>query len=341
MSRKSRIIILMFLILIFGGCQFSVERINPFTIPIKSKSPIVIGISMANIKEDVSKVMKEAIMDYKTKVNADIIWKNANNDITQQEEDIKSLIEQQVDIIIFHAVRTDEQGKKIVKLINQHNIPIIALDRLPEDSKVDAYISADNFKAGQLQTRYLLDQIDKKGNIIILKGDKNINVTDNITIGNKSELKNNEEIKIIKEEFHHNWSRKSAKETVNKILNKNKEINGILANNDNLALGALDAIEGNNMRKKIIVVGADASKEASIAIAKENLAATIDKMPYTMGKKALMVASFILRDIDWNWDRTIKNGEYNIKLIISPVKLIDKYNIEILEDRWGNLPIKE
>jgi ABC-type sugar transport system substrate-binding protein len=331
----------MFFILIIGGCKFSAEDLNPFTIPIESESPIVIGVSIANMKEDVYKVMKEAIMEYKTEINADIIWKDANNDIRQQEEDIKSLIEQKVDIIIFHAVRTDEPGKEIVRLINKLNIPIVALDRLPKDSKVDAYISADNFRAGQLQARYLSDQIDKKGNIIILKGDKNTNVTDNITVGNKSELKKNKDIEVIKEEFHHNWSRELAKETTNEILKENEEINGIIANNDKLALGAIDALEENNKSGKIIVVGSDASKEASIAVAKEKLDATIDKMPYTMGKKALMVASFILRGTDWNWDRTIKNGEYNIKLIISPVKLIDKYNIETLEERWGKLPTKE
>lgn len=341
MNKKSKIIILIFFILVIGGCQFSAEKINPFTIPSKSKNPIVIGVSMGNMKEDVYKVMQEAIMKNKTKVNADVIWKDANNDIRQQEEDIKSLIEQKVDIIIVHAVRTDEQGEKLLELINKNNIPVVALDRLPKKSKVDAYISADNFKVGQLQARYLLDQIDKKGNIIILKGDKNTNVTDNITIGNKSELKKNKDIKIIKEKFHHNWSRKLAKASINEILKSNKKIDGILANNDKLALGAIDAIEEHNMKGKIVVVGSDASKEASTAVAKGELDATVDKMPYTMGKKALMVASFIVRGIDWNWDRTIKNGEDNIKLIISPVKLIDKYNIETLEERWGQLPKEE
>ncbi|WP_258176112.1 substrate-binding domain-containing protein [Orenia metallireducens] len=331
----------MFFILIIGGCKFSAEDLNPFTIPIESENPMVVGVSMANMKEDVYKVMKEAIMEYKTEINADIIWKDANNDIRQQEEDIKSLIEQKVDIIIFHAVRTDEPGKEIIRLINKLNIPIVALDRLPKDSKVDAYISADNFRAGQLQARYLADQIDKKGNIIILKGDKNTNVTDNITIGNESELKNNKEIKIIKEEFHHNWSKKLAKETIDQILKDNQKIDGIIANNDKLALGAIAALEENNMSEKVFVVGSDASREASIAIAQGKLDATIDKMSYTMGKKALIVASFIVRGTDWNWDRTIKNGEHDIKLIISPVKLIDKYNIETLEERWGKLPTKE
>ncbi|WP_018249395.1 substrate-binding domain-containing protein [Orenia marismortui] len=339
--KKMSITMIICLLLIICGCEVSLEKINPFVQPPKPKKEIKVGVSMATMKEDVYEIMKKSIFENRDEEKIKIIWKNANNNLEQQEKDIKSLITDNVDIIIFHAVDTSEKGAKLVNFINKSNIPVVALDRLTQNVKVDAYISADNFKAGQLQARYLIDQLDKTGNIIILKGDKNTNVSKSITKGNMSELKKYMGINIVKDKFHEKWSKELSKKTIKSIIDLNKDFEGILANNDQLALGAIEILKKEKINKKMIVVGADASKEGAIAVAKEKLNATIDKMPYALAKNAIKVATFIARGEDWNWDRTIKNGEHNIKLVISPVKLIDKYNINSLEERWGRLPIKE
>lgn len=337
MIKILKITLVFLLIISVTSCKFSIEKLNPFIIPPEDKKTIKIGVSMATMNEDVYEIMKKAVLDYKKSEKANIIWENSGNSIEKQRKNINKLIKEKVDVIILHSVSTSGEGLKIVEEINKTNIPIVALDRLPNNAHVDAYISADNFKAGQLQARYLLDQMNKKGNIVILKGDKYTNVTQNITKGNKTELKKTKDVKIIEEKFHNNWSKELAKETIKKILEEHQNIKGILANNDTLALGAVEILKEENLNKKVIVVGADASKEASLAIAKEELNATIDKMPYTLGKNALKVASFIARGEDWNWDRTIKSGQHKIRLVISPVKLVDKYNINTLEDRWGIL----
>ncbi len=335
-----KIILLLLVIILFSSCQIKIEESNPFAKEPKKLKKIKVGISMASMEEDVYKIMKKAISDYGKKHNVSLIWKNANNQLSQQEEDIQSLIDKKVDIIIMHAVNPSKKSTNMIKSIHKDKIPVIALDRLVTNANFDAYISADNFKAGQLQGRYLADQINKEGNIIILKGDKNTNTVESITKGNKNALKENKKINIIKEEFHSNYSKDLAKNTVREIIMKNNDFKGILANNDQLALGAIEILAEYNLKDKVVVVGFDASKEAAIAIAQEELDATIDKMAYSMGKQALMIAIFIARGEDWNWDRTIRNGQHQIKLVISPVTLISKYNIKELEKRWGKLPIK-
>ncbi|GAB6099676.1 sugar ABC transporter substrate-binding protein [Halanaerocella petrolearia] len=332
---------LLIISLIITGCNLDLEEINPLTSPPPAKKKITIGVSIAEPQAEISKIIKKAFIKNEIKNRVKIIWKNTDNKLEEQKKDINNLIKQKVDAIIIKSLNTGKKGTKIIKTIKEANIPIIALDKLPNNTDVDAFISANNFKIGQLQARYLIDQIDKKGKLIILKGEKEDKIAKDITKGNKEEIKKYKKVKIVKETWHTNWSEKLAAKTIQEILKNNKDIKGILANNDQLALEAIKIIQNKKFNQQITIVGANASKEGTAAIKKELLNATIDKMPYIRALNSLKVATFIARDEKWNWDNKISNGPYNIKLVTTPVKLINKYNIHDLQQRWENIHNKK
>lgn len=323
-----KIIILLLFLFFLTGC----EPNKVSTVPEKK----IIGVSMASMEEDVFQIMKEAMFDMKDKDNVEIIWLNAENKENKEKENIDYLLKKNVDVIIINAVNSKE-SKKSVNKIREAEIPVVALDRIVRDVKLSAYITTDSFTVGKKQAKYLAENIDKEGKILILKGDKNDNVSFEITAGNKEIFKKNLKIDIVAENWHKNWSPELAEKTVRKILKEHPDIKGILANNSNMAMAAVKVLKEEKLIDKVITVGADANKEACLAIAKNEHNADIDKMPHILGLTAYKVAVMITRGEEWNYEKHIKNGEHEVPVTVTPVMLINKYNLINMRDRWTEL----
>ncbi|AZO93607.1 substrate-binding domain-containing protein [Halocella sp. SP3-1] len=319
---------LIIMIILLSACDREMSS------PVPTK--ITIGVSMASMKEDVFHFMKEAMYDNKESNNTEIIWKDAKKDQDKQNKDVDELIRKKVDGIIINPVDS-QKSASLVKKIKQANIPVIALDRLIYNVKLDAYIEANNFEVGILQANYLVEQLKHKGKIMILKGDKSNNTAYEITQGNKEIFKKEANITIVAETWHEGWSPELAEKTVRSILNKHPDIKGIIANNSNMIMAAVKVLKEKNLTDKIITIGADANKEACLAIARGEHDADVDKMPYIQGLTAFKITTLILRGRPWLFDTKIKNGDYIISTKITPVDLIDKYNIVNLEERWPEL----
>lgn len=296
----------------------------------------ILGVSMASMKEDVFTIMKKTMYNLRKQENVKIIWRNAGNKIEKQKKDIEYLLEQNVDIFIINPVDSDISTKLVKKILDK-KIPVIAIDRLIENVNLSAYITTNSFKVGIEQAKYLSEQIDHKGKILILKGDKENNVAYEITAGNKEILKDNLKINIVAEEWHKAWSPKLAEKTVREVLSKHPDIKGILANNSNMAMSAVKVLKEKNMVDKVVTVGADASKEACIAIAKGEHNADIDKMPYILALTSFKAAIMIVHGKTWYYNQRIKNGEFSIPVKQTPIMLIDKYNLVAMKNRWDEL----
>jgi len=329
MKYTKNLILIFFLLFLFTACEKDI-KIQ------KTPEKKTIGVSMASMKQDFFKIIKEAMMDIREQENIEIIWLDAEEKKEKQEENISKLIKEKVDTIIINPVDCKETAKEIEKIKNA-KIPVVAIDRIIRNVKLDAYISSDSFGTGTEQARYLAEQIDGQGKILILKGDKNDNVSQEITAGNKDVLRKTLRIDIVAEEWHEDWSPELAADTVRKALEAHPDLQGILANNSDMAMAAIKVLKEKNLLDQVTTIGADASKEACLAIAKDEHTADIDTMPYVLGLSAIKTAVFIARDEIWNYDINIKNGDYDLPVIVTPIMLINKFNLVVMRDRWPEL----
>ncbi|NLM96480.1 MAG: sugar ABC transporter substrate-binding protein, partial [Halanaerobiaceae bacterium] len=96
-------------------------------------------------------------------------------------------------------------------------------------------------------------------------------------------------------------------------------------------------VKEKNLIDQAITIGSNANKESCLAIAKGEHNAEIDNMPHILSLAALKTAIFISRNETWDYDKTIKNGEYDIPVVITPIMLINKYNLIVMRDRWPEL----
>ena len=121
------------------------------------------------------------------------------------------------------------------------------------------------------------------------------------------------------------------------LTNHNNDIQGILANNSGMIMGAVQALVAEGLTEKIVTVGSDADKDSCQAIINGTNNADVDKMPYQLGLEAFKVAVKIAKGEDIGAEKTIENGSFRVPVKLTPVRLITRRNIEKMKERWPKL----
>lgn len=297
-----------------------------------------IGVSVATMHEAVYSFMQQEMVERQAADRVELIWTSAENSPAREQANVEGLIAQGVDVLILHAVDTATVGE-LVQQVTTAGIPVIAMDRLPKGVYVRLYVTADSRRAGQLQAEYLAQRLGGKGNIVLLEGATGNSVAQDITQGNLEALARYPGINILLRRPHQGWSRDLARDTAREAYARYPDaVQGILANNSGMAMGALDAAEALHLSRPALVVGADADRDACEAVASGRLAADIDKMPAKIGRAAYEAALRLIRRQPVAVDATLDNDGVAVGVQLTPVKLITKDNVrQDMEHRWGKL----
>lgn len=301
------------------------------------KSKIKVGVSVATMKEAVYAFMKKAMMDNKDRCGAEIYWVAANNDEMAQVANVEDLLAQGIDVLILHPVNTVAAGS-LVEKARRENVPVVSMDRLPTNANVNCHVTANSFMVGQIQAKYVAERLNGKGNVVILEGEAGNDVAREITAGNKDVLKNYPNIKIVVDQTHKAWSRDLAMATTeNALTNYKNDIQGILANNSGMIMGAVQALLAEGVKNKVVTVGSDADKDSCQAIIDGTNDADVDKMPYQLGLISFETAVNIAKGAELKSDTSVQNGKYKVPVKFTPVRLITKDNVKEMKDRWPDL----
>ncbi len=301
------------------------------------KSNIKVGVSVATMKEAVYAFMKKAMMDNKDKYGAEIYWVAANNDEMAQVANVEDLLAQGIDVLILHPVNTVAAGS-LVEKARREGVPVVSMDRLPTNANVNCHVTANSFLVGQLQARYVAGRLNGKGNVVILEGEAGNDVAREITSGNKDILKDYPGIKIVVDQTHKAWSRDLAMATAeNALTNYKNDIQGILANNSGMVMGAVQALLAEGVKNKVVTVGSDADKDSCQAIIDGTNDADVDKMPYQLGLISFETAVRIAKGQEVETDTSVQNGKYKVPVKFTPVRLVTKENVKEMKDRWPDL----
>jgi len=301
------------------------------------KSKLKIGVSVATMQESVYSFMKDAIFKQAKKDNVKVVWLSANNNEANQAANIEDLLTQKVNSVIIHPVNSAASGILVHK-IKKAGIPVIAMDRLPQNAPVDIYVTANSYKVGQIQAEFLAKKIGYKGNVIILQGEAGNDVAREITRGNLDVLKKYPGIKIVVNQMHKNWARELAMATTEDALTRYKNnIAGILANNSGMAMGAVQALKAQGLIGKVVCIGSDADFDACQSIINGELTADVDKKPIELGLESYKAALKLIRKEKVSCSSQILNGKYQVKVKLIDVELITKENVKEMRYRWPNL----
>jgi ribose transport system substrate-binding protein len=207
-------------------------------------------------------------------------------------------------VVMAPGSSNNELTSQIKQLKDSHIIVVIADQRINEDAlkraktDYDAFIGSRNLDGGALAADELAKDLPGGGTVLILNGIPDVRSSIDRRAGFLDRL-----TQIYKQKGLHykiverrgNFMRSDAQRTLNEMLSKGQQPDGIFAVNDEMALGALEALRQERSHKKTVIVGFDAIQEAVTAVKDGRLAATIAQDPVAIGKKSAAAVEKLLK----------------------------------------------
>jgi ribose transport system substrate-binding protein len=230
--------------------------------------------------------------------------------IPEQLSQVEDVIVKKPNAIIFIPVDYKAMVPAVEK-INAAGIPVTNITDRSAGGNFVAYVGANDYSIGLATARSLLKTIGGKGNVIILEGVKgSLTNTDRVR-GFNDAIKENPNVKLLASQPA-NYQRLQALQVMENLMQSFPSIDGVLAANDPMAVGAIEALEGAN--RKAMVVGINGSKEAVELIKSGKLLASGDFNGFIQGCIGTEIAV-----------RNLRKQQTPKEVILKPI-VIDKTN---------------
>ena len=265
---------------------------------------IRIGVTNVNSQGKFQTYIEEGMKQYQEILGdkVEVVYLDAKEDAVKQIEQVKYFIKEGMDAVVVLPVDTSiEVTAEMTRLTEEAKLPIIYVNKFPDEfvesemSKHAYYIGSQEKTAGVIQMEYLAEKLGGKGKVAILMGDlTSSKATFERTEGVEEIASRYPEIEIVEKETA-NWLMPMADSVVRGWLSKGKDIDAIVANNDEMAIGAIRGLEEYGMGEKVMVLGIDATNEAITELKTGKLTATVFQDGRSQGRGALEIALSVLR----------------------------------------------
>ncbi|MGO4712842.1 sugar ABC transporter substrate-binding protein [Bradyrhizobium sp. 2TAF24] len=211
--------------------------------------------------------------------------------IPEQLSQIEDVIVKKPSAIVFIPVDYKAMVPGVEE-INKAKIPVVNVTDRSEGGRFVSFVGADDYSLGLETARHLLKALGGKGNVVILEGVKGSLTNIDRVRGFYDALKENPSAKVVAAQPA-NYQRLQALQVMENLMQSNSQIDGVLAANDAMAIGAIEALDGAN--RKAEVIGVNGTKEAVDAIKAGKLLASGDYNGFVQGCVGTMIAIRALR----------------------------------------------
>ncbi|MDR0959138.1 MAG: substrate-binding domain-containing protein [Propionibacteriaceae bacterium] len=223
-------------------------------------------------------------------VTLDVI--DAQNDATTQSNGIQTAVVAQADGIIINPVDSDAAAAAIQPALDA-SLPVVAVDRAVNGATVDSYIASDNVAGGSQAADALAAAIGETGSIIVLEGQAGASANRDRIEGFTEGIAAYPNITVVAQQTA-NFDRTEGLDVTTNLLQAHPDVVGIFAANDEMALGAIQAL-GARAGAEVKVVGFDGSEDGLAAVEAGTLTATIAQQPKELGATSVRVMVQILK----------------------------------------------
>lgn len=245
----------------------------------KKKSDMTIGVSISTLNNPFFVSIKNGIEKQAKKNGMKVKIVDARDDSAKQTNDIEDLVQQQVDYLIVNP--TDSSAiSSAVESANHEGIPVITLDRSVDKGKVATFIASDNVEGGKMGANFIVDQLGEKAKVAELEGVPGASATRERGKGFHEVA--DQKLEVVSKQSA-KFDRAEGLNVAQNMIQAHPDIQAIFAHNDEMALGAIEAIGD----KDILVVGFDGNEDAMKSIKNKQLNATVAQQPDVMGQKAV------------------------------------------------------
>ena len=248
----------------------------------------VIGFSVSTLNNPFFVTLTEGARKAATENNVELGVVDAGDDAAKQTSDIEDLVSRNVGVLIVNPVDSDAVAPAVKSAMSQ-GIKVIAVDRGVNGVDVDCQIASDNVAGARMATEYLMELVGEGAKVAELQGVPGASAT--IDRGAGFHQVADQSLQVAASQTA-NFNRAEGMTVMENILQSDGTIKGVFAHNDEMALGAVEAVAASG--KDIKIVGFDATDDAQKAVKDGKMAATVAQKPDKMGETAIGTAVKIM-----------------------------------------------
>lgn len=281
-----------------------------------------IGVSMALFDDNFLTVLRNGMSDYaKTLDGVELQIEDAQNDVSKQQSQIQNFIAAGVTAIIVNPVDTDATAA-MSKIAADAGIPLVYVNREPVNvdtlPEKQAFVASNEQESGTLQTQEICKMLGGKGKAVVMMGELS-NQAARMRTKDIHDVLATDKCKGIEivEEQTANWSRTQGSDLLTNWLSAGLEFDAVISNNDEMAIGAIQALKaaGRSM-DSVVIGGIDATQDALAAMAAGDLDVTVFQNAAGQGKGSVDAALKLAK------------GEPVDKKVYIPFELVTKDNLD-------------
>lgn len=326
--KKFIIIVSIFLAVVLSSIYFLNRLLDEKENSLTKTNPVVIGFSMGTTREERWFRDRDLFIQRAQELGAGVIVTLSNYDAEKQISQIENLVSQGVDVIV--VIPSDsEKIKPAIEEANKAGVEVIAYDRLIKNSKIDLYISFDNVKVGELEASSVLAKVNR-GNFAYLGGsptDNNASLLKEGTMNIISPKIDSGEINLVIDEFIAEWKPEEAYKVIKDYLSSGEKLDAVIAANDGLASGVIQALKEKGLDGKIPVSGQDAELSAAQRIVAGTQTSTVYKPIKSIAYKAAELAVALANNRSPEINSSINNGEVDVPSYLLEPIAVNKDNM--------------
>lgn len=280
MKKIAALVVSVMLVLQLVGCGIVIEGEGGSSSD-KSQKNGTIGLSVSTQNNPFFVSLVEGAKEAAEKAGVTLTVVDASDDATKQVSDIEDLVSKNISVLIVNPVDSDAVSGAVAAAMN-NGVRVISVDRVVNNVEIDCQIASDNVAGAQMATQYIVDKLGNGVKTAELQGTSGASAAIDRSQGfhNVADVKLN----VVASQTA-NFNRTEGMSVMENMLQADGDIKAVFAANDEMALGAVEAISGAG--KDIMVVGFDATDDAVAAVKAGRMAATVAQQPELIGSTAV------------------------------------------------------
>ena len=247
-----------------------------------------IGFSVSTLNNPFFVTLSEGAKEKAKTEGEKLIVVDAGDDAAKQTSDIEDLISKNISVLIVNPVDSDAVAPAVKDAVSR-GIKVISVDRGVNGVDVDCAIASDNVEGAKMATEYMVSLLGENAKVAELEGVSGASAT--IERGKGFHLVADKKLNVVSKQTA-NFNRSEGMSVMENMLQANSAIQGVFAHNDEMALGAVEAVLASG--KDIKIVGFDATDDAVDAVKQGKMAATVAQQPLLIGETAVNAVHKVL-----------------------------------------------
>ncbi|MDE1241137.1 ribose ABC transporter substrate-binding protein RbsB [Vibrio aestuarianus] len=277
------------------------------TVSVSAQAQDTMAIVLSTLNNPFFVTMKDGAEAKAKELGYELIVLDSQNDPSKELSNVEDLTVRGVKAILINPTDSDAVSNAI-RMANRAKVPVLTLDRGASRGDVVSHIASDNVVGGEMAGHFIMEKVGEKAKVIQLEGIAGTSAARERGEGFMNAV-NGSEMQLLASQPA-DFDRTNGLNVMENLLAANPDVQAVFAQNDEMALGALRAVQASG--KDVMIVGFDGTDDGIAAVERGQLAATVAQQPDMIGALGIETAAKVLK------------GESVDEYIPVPLKIISK-----------------